>query len=66
MIHVVGQKWFFSKLTSRLTISSRSRGSNTRGPQMKIVWQIVMEMGTVSGELLPAPQMMRECSRIRR
>jgi hypothetical protein len=64
MIHVDGQKWFFSKLTSRVTISSRSRGSDTRGPQMKIVWQIVMEIGTVSGELLPAPQIMRACSRM--
>jgi hypothetical protein len=64
MIHVVGQKWLFSKLTSRLTISSRSKGSETRGPQMKMVWQIVMEIGTVSGELLPAPQMMRACSRM--
>jgi hypothetical protein len=31
---------------------------------MKIEWQNVIESGTVSGELLQAPQMMRACSSI--
>jgi hypothetical protein len=64
MIQVVGQTWFLSKLVKIWTTSFLSLGSDTRGPQMKMVWHTVIASGTVSGELLLAPHIARACVRI--
>jgi hypothetical protein len=63
-IQVVGQTWSSSKLVRMSTTSSLSFGSDTNGPQMKMVWHTVIASGTVSGKLLLAPHIARACDRI--
>jgi hypothetical protein len=59
MIQVVGQTWVFSKSTRSWITSSRSLTSDTSGPHTNIVWHTAIDSGTVSGELLHAPHILR-------
>jgi len=56
MIQAVGQRLASSKSESNCSISSCSLGLVTSGAHMKMVWHNIIDDGTVSGELLLAPQ----------